>query len=157
MKSQQRIQEKQKKVRELKQTVDIIKMRSQAAVDDSERIFSELITSMEKKRSEVMELIRTQEKAENELTEEQLKSRQRIQEKQKKVQELKQTVDIIKIRSQAAVGDSERIFTELISSMEKKRSEVKELIRTQEKAEVTVLVNAKPVSPKQLWDWKVWD
>ncbi|XP_058269231.1 E3 ubiquitin/ISG15 ligase TRIM25-like isoform X1 [Hemibagrus wyckioides] len=76
-------------------------------------------------------------KKQNELTEEQLKSRQRIQEKQKKVQELKQTVDIIKIRSQAAVGDSERIFTELISSMEKKRSEVKELIRTQEKAEVS--------------------
>ncbi|XP_058270093.1 tripartite motif-containing protein 16-like isoform X1 [Hemibagrus wyckioides] len=73
----------------------------------------------------------------NELKEEQMKSQQRIQEKQKKVQELKQTVDIIKIRSQAAVDDSERIFTELISSMEKKRSEVKELIRTQEKAEVS--------------------
>ncbi|XP_058270109.1 tripartite motif-containing protein 16-like [Hemibagrus wyckioides] len=73
----------------------------------------------------------------NELKEEQMKSQQRIQEKQKKVQELKQTVDIIKMRSQAAVGDSERIFTELISSMEKKRSEVKKLIRTQEKAEVS--------------------
>ncbi|XP_058270101.1 E3 ubiquitin/ISG15 ligase TRIM25-like [Hemibagrus wyckioides] len=73
----------------------------------------------------------------NELKEEQMKSQQRIQEKQKKVQELKQTVDIIKMRSQAAVGDSERIFTELISSMEKKRSEVKELIRAQEKAEVS--------------------
>ncbi|KAG7321576.1 hypothetical protein KOW79_014434 [Hemibagrus wyckioides] len=289
MKSQQRIQEKQKKVQELKQTVDIIKIRSQAAVDDSERIFTEMISSMEKKRSEVKELIRTQEKAEksvrsmsptscsssasgsefealqiqsqgplhsmvehlpsdhpeddkssevetaikstpitqasclfmdsdgdaveasyphsqevpspiskhntknlkayteelvdlhrrlmalrernilqqivnliektghfnitkttfdfdlfsldeptNELKEEQMKSQQRIQEKQKKVQELKQTVDIIKIRSQAAVDDSERIFTELISSMEKKRSEVKELIRTQEKAEKSV-------------------
>ncbi|XP_060743661.1 tripartite motif-containing protein 16-like [Tachysurus vachellii] len=69
--------------------------------------------------------------------EEQMKSQQRIQEKQKKVQELKQSVDIIKMRSQAAVDDSERIFTELISSMEKKRSEVKELIRAQEKAEVS--------------------
>ncbi|XP_058269261.1 E3 ubiquitin/ISG15 ligase TRIM25-like isoform X2 [Hemibagrus wyckioides] len=73
----------------------------------------------------------------NELKEEQIKFQQRIQEKEKKVQELKQTVDIIKIRSQAAVDDSERIFTELISSMEKKRSEVMELIRTQEKAEVS--------------------
>ncbi|KAK2831800.1 hypothetical protein Q7C36_016886 [Tachysurus vachellii] len=73
----------------------------------------------------------------NDLQEELMKFHQRIQEKQKKLQELKQTVDIIKVRSQAAVDDSERIFTELISSMEKKRSEVTELIRAQEKAEVS--------------------
>ncbi|KAK2831823.1 hypothetical protein Q7C36_016909 [Tachysurus vachellii] len=76
-------------------------------------------------------------KKQNELMEDQIKSQQRIQEKQKKVQELKQTVDIIKMRSQAAVDDSERIFTEMISSMEKKRSEVTELIRAQEKADVS--------------------
>ncbi|XP_060744969.1 E3 ubiquitin/ISG15 ligase TRIM25-like isoform X1 [Tachysurus vachellii] len=76
-------------------------------------------------------------KKQNELKEDQMKSQQRIQEKQKKVQELKQTVDIIKTCSQAAVDDSERIFTEMISSMEKKRSEVTELIRAQEKAEVS--------------------
>ncbi|KAK2831801.1 hypothetical protein Q7C36_016887 [Tachysurus vachellii] len=75
---------------------------------------------------------------ENELKEEQMKSQQRIQEKEKKVQELKQTVQSIQRRSQAAVDDSERIFTELISSMEKKRSEVKDLIRAQEKAEVNL-------------------
>ncbi|KAK3530860.1 hypothetical protein QTP70_003637 [Hemibagrus guttatus] len=73
----------------------------------------------------------------NELKEEQMKFQQRIQVKQKKVQELKQTVDIIKMRSKTAVDDNERIFTELISSMEKKRSEVMELIRAQEKAEVS--------------------
>ncbi|GAA6110065.1 tripartite motif-containing protein 16-like isoform X1, partial [Tachysurus ichikawai] len=76
-------------------------------------------------------------KKQNELKEDQIKSQQRIQEKQKKVQELKQNVDVIKIRSQAAVDDSERIFTEMISSLEKKRSEVTELIRAQEKAEVS--------------------
>ncbi|XP_060753884.1 E3 ubiquitin/ISG15 ligase TRIM25-like [Neoarius graeffei] len=73
----------------------------------------------------------------NELKEEQMKSQQRIQEKQKEVQELKQTVDTIKKRSQAAVGDSERIFTEMISSMVKKRSEMTELIRAQEKADLS--------------------
>ncbi|KAK3531422.1 hypothetical protein QTP70_019253 [Hemibagrus guttatus] len=73
----------------------------------------------------------------NELKEEQMKSQQRIQEKQKKVQELKQTMDTIKTRSQAAVDDSGKIFTELISSMEKKHSEVAELIRRQEKAELS--------------------
>ncbi|KAJ8371684.1 hypothetical protein AAFF_G00303240 [Aldrovandia affinis] len=39
--------------------------------------------------------------------------------------------------AQAAVEDSERIFTELIRSFERRRSEVKELIRDQEKAEVS--------------------
>ncbi|KAB5517099.1 hypothetical protein PHYPO_G00185530 [Pangasianodon hypophthalmus] len=72
----------------------------------------------------------------SELKEEQMKSQQRIQEKQKKVQELKQAVNTIKLSAQTAVEDSERIFTELISSMEKKRSEVTELIRAQEKTEV---------------------
>ncbi|KAB5517108.1 hypothetical protein PHYPO_G00185620 [Pangasianodon hypophthalmus] len=72
----------------------------------------------------------------SELKEEQMKSQQRIQEKQKKVQELKQAVNTIKLSAQTAVEDNERIFTELISSMEKKRSEVTELIRAQEKTEV---------------------
>ncbi|XP_060753817.1 tripartite motif-containing protein 16-like [Neoarius graeffei] len=73
----------------------------------------------------------------NELKEEQMKSQQRIQEKQKEVQELKQTVDTIKMHYQSAVDDSERIFTEMISSMEKKRLEMTELIRAQEKAELS--------------------
>ncbi|KAK3515548.1 hypothetical protein QTP70_024396 [Hemibagrus guttatus] len=73
----------------------------------------------------------------SELKEEQRKSQQRIQEKQKKVQELKQAANTIKLSAQTAVEDSERIFTELISSMEKKRSEVTELIRAQEKTELS--------------------
>ncbi|KAG7331856.1 hypothetical protein KOW79_005825 [Hemibagrus wyckioides] len=73
----------------------------------------------------------------SELKEDQMKFQQRIQEKQKKVQELKQTVNTIKLSAQTAVDDSERIFTEMISSMEKKRSEVMELIRAQEKAELS--------------------
>ncbi|XP_047674366.1 tripartite motif-containing protein 16-like isoform X1 [Tachysurus fulvidraco] len=74
---------------------------------------------------------------ENELQEEQLKFQQRLQEKQKKVQELKQAVNTIKLSTQTAVEDNERIFTELISFMEKKLSEVTEMIRAQEKAELS--------------------
>ncbi|XP_053533260.1 tripartite motif-containing protein 16 [Ictalurus punctatus] len=73
----------------------------------------------------------------SELKEEQMKSQQRIQEKQKVVQELKQAVNTIKLSAQTAVEDSERIFTEMISSMEKRCSEVTELIRAQEKAELS--------------------
>ncbi|XP_053500241.1 tripartite motif-containing protein 16-like protein [Ictalurus furcatus] len=73
----------------------------------------------------------------SELKEEQMKSQQRIQEKQKKVQELKQAVNIIKHSAQTEVENSERIFNEMISSMEKRRSEVTELIRAQGKAELS--------------------
>ncbi|KAI5607493.1 finTRIM family, member 14 [Silurus asotus] len=73
----------------------------------------------------------------SELKEQQMKSQQRIQEKQKKVQELKQAVNTIKLSSQTAVEDSEKIFTDMISSMEKKRSEVMEMIRAQEEAELS--------------------
>ncbi|XP_037393305.1 tripartite motif-containing protein 16-like isoform X3 [Pygocentrus nattereri] len=69
----------------------------------------------------------------NLLEEVQRKSQQRLQQKEKKLQELKQAVVTLKRSAQAAVEDSERIFTELIRSIEKKRSEVTKLIRTQEK------------------------
>ncbi|XP_037393313.1 tripartite motif-containing protein 16-like [Pygocentrus nattereri] len=69
----------------------------------------------------------------NQLEEVQRKSQQRLQQKEKKLQELKQAVVTLKRSAQAAVEDSERIFTELIRSIEKKRSEVIKLIRTQEK------------------------
>ncbi|XP_037393728.1 E3 ubiquitin/ISG15 ligase TRIM25-like [Pygocentrus nattereri] len=73
----------------------------------------------------------------NELKEMQRKSKQRLQEKEKKLQEVKQAVKTLKSSAQAAVEDSERIFTELIRSIEKKRSEVTELIRAQEEAELS--------------------
>ncbi|KAG5849674.1 hypothetical protein ANANG_G00074260, partial [Anguilla anguilla] len=46
-------------------------------------------------------------------------------------------VQSLKRSAQAAVEDSERIFTDLIRSIERRRSEVKELIRDQEMAEVS--------------------
>ncbi|XP_034148015.1 E3 ubiquitin/ISG15 ligase TRIM25-like [Esox lucius] len=66
-----------------------------------------------------------------------LESQKRIGEREKKIQELRQTVDTLKHSAQAAVEDSERNFTELICYIEKRRSELKELIRAQEKVEVS--------------------
>nr|XP_029517315.1 tripartite motif-containing protein 16-like isoform X2 [Oncorhynchus nerka] len=62
---------------------------------------------------------------------------QRIQEREKELKELQQAVESIKHSAQAAVEDSDRIFTELIHSIERRRSELKELIRDQEKAQVS--------------------
>ncbi|KAI4877607.1 hypothetical protein NFI96_023040, partial [Prochilodus magdalenae] len=67
----------------------------------------------------------------------QTKSQQRLQEKEKELQEAKQSLKTLKSSAQAAVEDSERIFTQLIRSIEKKRSEVTELIRAQEKTELS--------------------
>ncbi|KAL1005033.1 hypothetical protein UPYG_G00053680 [Umbra pygmaea] len=65
------------------------------------------------------------------------KSQNRIQKKEKEIQDLIQAVDSLKRSAQAAVEDSERIFTELIRSIERRHSELKEKIRAQEKAEVS--------------------
>ncbi|XP_064190007.1 tripartite motif-containing protein 16-like protein [Anguilla rostrata] len=67
----------------------------------------------------------------------QRKFQQRIQEREKELQDLRQAVQSLKRSAQAAVEDSERIFTELIRFIERRRSEVKDLISDQEKAEVS--------------------
>ncbi|XP_030633359.1 tripartite motif-containing protein 16-like isoform X2 [Chanos chanos] len=67
----------------------------------------------------------------------QRKIRQRIQEREKEVQELRQAVESLRHSAQAAVEDSERIFTELIRSIERRCREVIELIRGQAKTELS--------------------
>ncbi|XP_029541614.2 tripartite motif-containing protein 16-like [Oncorhynchus nerka] len=66
----------------------------------------------------------------------QQKVQQRFQEREKELKELQQAVESFKHSAQAAVEDSDNIFTELICSIERRSSEVKELIRAQEKAQV---------------------
>ncbi|XP_071261560.1 tripartite motif-containing protein 16-like [Salvelinus alpinus] len=67
----------------------------------------------------------------------QQKVQQRFQGREKELKELQQAVESLKHSAQAAVEDSERIFTALNRSIERRRSEVKELIRAQEKAQVS--------------------
>ncbi|XP_065118168.2 E3 ubiquitin/ISG15 ligase TRIM25-like [Paramisgurnus dabryanus] len=68
-----------------------------------------------------------------ELKETQRKYQEIIQDSQKKLQELRDAVETHKRSAQTAVDDTERIFTQLIRSIEKRRSEVTQLIRDQEK------------------------
>ncbi|XP_063050778.1 tripartite motif-containing protein 16-like [Engraulis encrasicolus] len=67
----------------------------------------------------------------------QRRCQQIIQLKEKELQELRKAVETLKSGSQTAVEESERMFTEMIRSIEKRCSEVTELIRAQEKAEVS--------------------
>ncbi|KAF4116442.1 hypothetical protein G5714_003931 [Onychostoma macrolepis] len=66
------IQQKEKDLQELREAVESHKHSAQTVVEDSERIFTELIRSIEKRRSEVMQLIRGQERAAVSRAEEQL-------------------------------------------------------------------------------------
>ncbi|XP_064871598.1 tripartite motif-containing protein 16-like [Oncorhynchus nerka] len=67
----------------------------------------------------------------------QQKVQQRFQEREKELKELQQAVESFKRSAQSAVEDSDQIFTELIHSIERRSSEVKELIRAQEEAQVS--------------------
>ncbi|XP_071397222.1 tripartite motif-containing protein 16 [Centroberyx affinis] len=64
-------------------------------------------------------------------------SRQRVQAKEKELAELRRILESLKRSAQAAVEDSERIFTELLQSIERRRGEVRELIRGQEETAVS--------------------
>ncbi|XP_051946610.1 E3 ubiquitin/ISG15 ligase TRIM25-like [Xyrauchen texanus] len=59
-----------------------------------------------------------------------------MHQREMKIQELRQAMDSHKRSAQAAVEHSETIFTELISSMQKRRAEITIIIRAQEKNEV---------------------
>ncbi|XP_044065416.1 E3 ubiquitin/ISG15 ligase TRIM25-like [Siniperca chuatsi] len=63
-KIQQRIQDREKDVKVLQQEVEAINRSADKAVEDSEKIFIELIRLMEKRSSAVKELIRSQHKIE---------------------------------------------------------------------------------------------
>ncbi|XP_038576273.1 tripartite motif-containing protein 16-like [Micropterus salmoides] len=62
---------------------------------------------------------------------------QRIQDRQKDVKVLQQEVEAINGSADKAVEDSEKIFTELIRLMEKRRSDVKRQLRSQQDTEVS--------------------
>uniref|UniRef100_A0A673L060 E3 ubiquitin/ISG15 ligase TRIM25-like n=1 Tax=Sinocyclocheilus rhinocerous TaxID=307959 RepID=A0A673L060_9TELE len=73
----------------------------------------------------------------NALVEMQRISQQRIQEKEKELVDLREATQILTLSAQTALEESERIFTELVCSIERRRAEVTELIRGQERAAVS--------------------
>ncbi|XP_063050731.1 tripartite motif-containing protein 16-like [Engraulis encrasicolus] len=72
-----------------------------------------------------------------ELGQSQRRCQQIIQLKEKELQELRKAVETLKSGAQTAVEESERMFTAMIRSIERRCSEVTKLIRAQEKAEVS--------------------
>ncbi|XP_031710151.1 tripartite motif-containing protein 16-like protein [Anarrhichthys ocellatus] len=66
-----------------------------------------------------------------------LNIQQRIQDREKEVKLLQQEVEVFNRSADEAVKDSEKIFTELIRVMEKRSSDVKQQVRSQQKSEVS--------------------
>ncbi|XP_056232631.1 tripartite motif-containing protein 16-like [Seriola aureovittata] len=88
---QQRIQDREKDVKLLRQEVEAIDGSADEAVEDSEKTFTELIRLMEKRRSDVKQQIRSQQETEaGRVKELQEKLQQEIAELKRKDAELKQ-------------------------------------------------------------------
>ncbi|KAM6917662.1 tripartite motif-containing protein 16-like [Lycodopsis pacificus] len=66
-----------------------------------------------------------------------LNIQQRIQDRKKDVKLLQQEVEAVNRSADEAVKDSEKIFTELIRLMEKRSSDVKQQVRSQQKSQVS--------------------
>ncbi|XP_068582333.1 tripartite motif-containing protein 16-like [Cebidichthys violaceus] len=66
-----------------------------------------------------------------------LNIQQRIQDREKDLKLLQQEVENINLSADKAVEDNEKIFTELIRLMEKRSSDVKQKVRSQQRTEVS--------------------
>ncbi|XP_063068688.1 E3 ubiquitin-protein ligase TRIM47-like [Engraulis encrasicolus] len=71
---------------------------------------------------------------EKELGETKIQFLERIQKREKELQQIQETLSSYQRSAKEAEQQSEKIFTELLESIERRRSEVKELIRAQQKA-----------------------
>ncbi|XP_067248918.1 tripartite motif-containing protein 16-like isoform X3 [Chanodichthys erythropterus] len=96
-----------------------------------------LCTMDEHKNHDTVSAAAQRTEKQHQLKETQRSFQQRIQQKEKYLQQLRKAVESYKRSAQTAVEDSERIFTELIRSIERSRSEATQRIRDQEKTAVS--------------------
>ncbi|XP_062861950.1 E3 ubiquitin/ISG15 ligase TRIM25-like [Trichomycterus rosablanca] len=106
---QQGIQQKQKTVNELKESVITVKSSAQKAVEESEKTFEELIRFIQRKQAEVSELIRAQEKSELSQAEQLLEKLEKeisdLKQRATELEEIIQTEDHIRfLQSFMSVG-----------------------------------------------------
>ncbi|XP_059371364.1 tripartite motif-containing protein 16-like isoform X2 [Carassius carassius] len=96
-----------------------------------------LCTIIEHKNHDIVSAAAQRTEKQKQLKETQKSFQQRIQQRDKDLHQLRETVESHKRSAQTAVEDSERIFTELVRSIERSRSELIRLIRDQEKTAVS--------------------
>uniref|UniRef100_A0A672Q6N5 E3 ubiquitin/ISG15 ligase TRIM25-like n=1 Tax=Sinocyclocheilus grahami TaxID=75366 RepID=A0A672Q6N5_SINGR len=96
-----------------------------------------LCTIIEHKNHDIVPVADQRTEKQKQLKETQRTLQQRIQQREKDLPQLKEAVESHKRSAQTAVEDSETIFTELIHSIERRRTELIRLIRDQEKTAVS--------------------
>ncbi|XP_048012522.1 tripartite motif-containing protein 16-like [Megalobrama amblycephala] len=96
-----------------------------------------LCTMDEHKNHDTVSAASQRTEKQHQLKEKQRCFQQRIQQREKDLQQLREAMESHKRSAQTAVEDSERIFTELIRSIERSRSEATQRIRDQEKTAVS--------------------
>uniref|UniRef100_A0A8C1Z849 Tripartite motif-containing protein 16-like n=1 Tax=Cyprinus carpio TaxID=7962 RepID=A0A8C1Z849_CYPCA len=122
---QQRIQQREKDLQQLRETVESHKRSAQTAMEDSERIFTELIRSIERSRSELILLIRDQEKTAVSRAEEQLEILEQeindLRRRDAELEQLSHTQDHIQFlqifQSLSAPPESTDVNDDLFSSL----------------------------------------
>uniref|UniRef100_A0A8C1Z8J0 Tripartite motif-containing protein 16-like n=1 Tax=Cyprinus carpio TaxID=7962 RepID=A0A8C1Z8J0_CYPCA len=122
---EQRIQQREKDLQQLRETVESHKRSAQTAMEDSERIFTELIRSIERSRSELILLIRDQEKTAVSRAEEQLEILEQeindLRRRDAELEQLSHTQDHIQFlqifQSLSAPPESTDVNDDLFSSL----------------------------------------
>uniref|UniRef100_A0A9J7ZW24 Tripartite motif-containing protein 16-like n=1 Tax=Cyprinus carpio carpio TaxID=630221 RepID=A0A9J7ZW24_CYPCA len=122
---QQRIQQREKDLQQLREIVEFHKRSAQTAVEDSERIFTELIRSIERSRSELIRLIRDQEKTAVSRAEERLERLEQeindLRRRDAELEQLSHTQDHIQflqsLQSLSAPPESTDVNDDLFSSL----------------------------------------
>ncbi|XP_042629236.1 tripartite motif-containing protein 16-like [Cyprinus carpio] len=119
---QQRIQQREKDLQQLRETVESHKHSAQTAVEDSERIFIELTCPIERSCSEVIRLIRDQEKTAVSRAEEQLEQEiNDLRRRDAELEQLSHTQDHIQFlqsfQSLSAPPESTDVNDDLFSSL----------------------------------------
>ncbi|XP_056310172.1 tripartite motif-containing protein 16-like [Danio aesculapii] len=97
----------------------------------------ELCKKYEHKNHKTVSAAAQRTEKQKELKETLVQLQERLQQRQKDLQQLRAAVESHKRSAQTAVEDTERMFIELICSIEKRRSELTQMIRDQEKTAVS--------------------
>ncbi|XP_068179555.1 tripartite motif-containing protein 16-like [Antennarius striatus] len=139
---QQRIQDRQKYVKELQQEVEAINRSADQAVEDSEKIFTELIRLMEERRHDVKKQVRSQQQQEvGRVKELQNRKEKEIEELEKidaEVEQLPPTEDHIQLLEKCLLSDPRhssnigihplRYFEDVAAVVSKLRDEVHDVL-----------------------------
>ncbi|KAM9409979.1 tripartite motif-containing protein 16-like [Pholidichthys leucotaenia] len=89
-----------------------------------------------------------------ELRESQLKIQQRIQDREEDVKVLQQEVEAISQSADKTVEDSEKMFTELICLIQKRSSDMKQQVRSQQKVEVSRVLDLQEKLEQEITELK---